>query len=241
MLATAILKKAGHKVDVAVNGVEAVEAVRNSVFDAVLMDIQMPEMDGLEATRNIRRLEDPEHANIYIIAMTANALMGDRDTCLSAGMNDYLPKPIDQKKLLAALSKASSVAIVGEETVVTDEQDDRAALLDAAMIDELEETIGAESLGSMLSMTLGEMPATAALITAASASGDLEKVRKEVHDMGSNFGSYGAMRLSEHARAIEKACRENDPRRLTELVASLANLMDETLKLLRERVPSLNK
>ena len=241
MLATAILKKAGHKVDVAVNGVEAVEAVRNNVFDAVLMDIQMPEMDGLEATRNIRRLEDPEHANIYIIAMTANALMGDRDTCLSAGMNDYLPKPIDQKKLLAALSKASSVAIVGEETVVIDEQDDRAALLDTAMIDELEETIGAESLGSMLSMTLGEMPATAALITAASASGDLEKVRKEVHDMGSNFGSYGAMRLSEHARAIEKACRENDPRRVTELVASLESLMDETLKLLRERVPSLNK
>jgi HPt (histidine-containing phosphotransfer) domain-containing protein len=59
--------------------------------------------------------------------------------------------------------------------------------------------------------------------------------------MGSNFGSYGAMRLSEHARAIEKACRENDPRRVTELVASLESLMDETLKLLRERVPSLNK
>lgn len=241
MLATAILKKAGHRVEVAVNGVEAVEAVRNNVYDAVLMDIQMPEMDGLEATRNIRRLDDPEHANIYIVAMTANALMGDRDTCLSAGMNDYLPKPIDQKKLLAALTKASSVAIVTEDTVVTEEQDDRAALLDRSMIDELEATIGAEAIGSMLGMTLAEMPATAALIKAASASGDLEKVRKEVHDMGSNFGSYGAMRLSDHARAIEKACRENDPQRVSELVATLDELMDETLKLLRERVPALNK
>ena len=107
MLATAILKKAGHRVDVAADGVEAVAAVRERTFDAVLMDIQMPEMDGLEATRRIRKLDDAERANIYIIAMTANALMGDRDTCISAGMNDYLPKPIDQKKLLAALSKAS--------------------------------------------------------------------------------------------------------------------------------------
>lgn len=76
----------------------------------------MPEMDGLEATRAIRRFENPEKANIYIIAMTANALMGDRDTCLSAGMNDYLPKPINQKKLLNALTKASNVAVPDQRT-----------------------------------------------------------------------------------------------------------------------------
>ena len=108
MLASAILKKAGHKVEVAADGVEAVDAVRSRPFDAVLMDIQMPEMDGLEATRRIRDLDNPEQANIYIIAMTANALMGDREKCISAGMNDYLPKPIDQKKLLSALTKASN-------------------------------------------------------------------------------------------------------------------------------------
>jgi HPt (histidine-containing phosphotransfer) domain-containing protein len=81
------------------------------------------------------------------------------------------------------------------------------------------------------------MPATAALIGAASASGDLEMVRKEVHDMGSNFGSYGAIRLSNHARAIEKACRENDPRRVSELVDSLGPLMDAALEQLRARLP----
>jgi len=95
MLATAILKKAGHKVEVAADGIEAVEAESSLSFDAVLMDIQMPRMDGLEAAGTIRKLEDSERANVYIIAMTANALMGDRDTCFSAGMNDYLPKPID--------------------------------------------------------------------------------------------------------------------------------------------------
>ena len=104
------------------------------------------------------------------------------------------------------------------------------------MLDELEATIGRESLGQMLSMTLAEMPATVALIGAASASVDLDMVRKEVHDMGSNFGSYGATRLSEHARAIEKACRENNSRRVSELVATLGGLMDDALKELRARV-----
>lgn len=239
MLAMAILKKAGHKVDVAVNGVEAVAAVQEHSFEAVLMDIQMPEMDGLEATRSIRRLEDAEKANIYIIAMTANALMGDRETCLSAGMNDYLPKPIDQKKLLGALTKASSVALTSEQPDAEVADDDMALMLDSSMIDELEETIGSEALASMLSMTLADVPATVALIQAASMAGDLEKIGREVHDLGSNFGSYGATRLSEHARAIEKSCREDDARQAGELVNALPAITDETLKLLRARVPSL--
>ena len=103
LLATAILKKAGHRVDLATDGIEGVETVRNNLYDVVLMDIQMPNMDGLEATRRIRAMDDSNKANVYIVAITANALLGDRETCLSAGMNDYLPKPIDQKRLLAAL------------------------------------------------------------------------------------------------------------------------------------------
>lgn len=239
MLATAILKKAGHEVEVAVNGVEAVDAVQDKTFDAVLMDIQMPEMDGLEATRVIRRLADAEEANIYIIAMTANALMGDRDTCISAGMNDYLPKPIDQKKLLSSLTKASRIAVPGEKRETETPVAEEVPKLDVAMLDELEKTIGAEAIGSMLGMTLTEVPATVALIQAASMAGDLEKIRKEVHDLGSNFGSYGASRLCEHAREIEKACREDNGRLAGELVAALPDLVDETVERLHERVPSL--
>ena len=240
MLATAILKKAGHRVDVAVDGVEAVDVVRNRSFDAVLMDIQMPQMDGLEATRQIRKLEDPERANIYIIAMTANALMGDRDTCLSAGMNDYLPKPIDQKKLLAALSKASSVAVRPLEHAAQADQAGASPVLDNAMLDQLEETIGAEAIGEMLSMTFAEAPATVALIAAANATGDLEKMRKEVHDLGSNFGSYGAARLCEHARAIEKACRDDDVRTASVLADQLPDVLEEALVQLRARISNVN-
>lgn len=98
MLATTILKKAGHRIDGASNGLEALSALRNRSYDLILMDMMMPEMDGLEATRAIRKLTGPR-AETPIIAMTANAMKGDREKCLQAGMNDYLSKPIDRAKL----------------------------------------------------------------------------------------------------------------------------------------------
>jgi CheY-like chemotaxis protein len=88
-----LLKRHGHQVDVAANGEEAVELFRRSPYPLVLMDAQMPEMDGYEATRVIRSLERGEKRAI-IIALTANVMSGDRDRCLEAGMDDYLAKPI---------------------------------------------------------------------------------------------------------------------------------------------------
>jgi CheY-like chemotaxis protein len=88
-----LLKRQGHQVDVAANGEEAVELFRRSPYPLVLMDAQMPEMDGYEATRIIRSLERGDQRAI-IIALTANVMSGDRDRCLEAGMDDYLPKPI---------------------------------------------------------------------------------------------------------------------------------------------------
>lgn len=110
LLAMTLLRKAGHEVDLAVNGLEGVEAVRNQDFDIVLMDMQMPEMDGLEATREIRKLPGAK-AKTTIIAMTANALAVDQKLCLDAGMNDYMAKPIDPKALhekLAIWGEANS-------------------------------------------------------------------------------------------------------------------------------------
>ncbi len=96
----ALLSKYGHVVEVAHNGAEAVELLRKNPFDVVLMDVQMPLMDGLQATAAIRQLPQPEKAAIPIIAMTAQAMPGDRGKCLAAGMSDYLPKPFDATKLL---------------------------------------------------------------------------------------------------------------------------------------------
>ncbi len=99
MLACAILGKAGFRTDVAANGIEALQALNNCPYDLVLMDMQMPEMDGLEATSRIRKMQGAV-ARIPIIAITANAMKGDHERCLQAGMNDYISKPIDRGKLL---------------------------------------------------------------------------------------------------------------------------------------------
>ncbi|HEY8203043.1 MAG TPA: response regulator, partial [Actinomycetota bacterium] len=103
-VATLVLRKFGYSADVASNGREAVAAVRRQPYDLVLMDMEMPEMDGLDATRAIRALEDLP-AQPRIVAMTANALTGDRERCIDAGMDDYITKPVDPGALAAALVK----------------------------------------------------------------------------------------------------------------------------------------
>ena len=117
-LAVRILEKAGHTVFVADNGLEAVYAFKRKAFDLILMDIQMPEMGGYEATAVIREQERKKGGRISIIAMTAHAMKGDREACLEAGMDDYLTKPIDGEKLLGAIDRwAPTGSIVGPATV----------------------------------------------------------------------------------------------------------------------------
>jgi len=101
-LALRILQQMGYRADVASNGLEAVESVERQAYDVVLMDVQMPEMDGMEATRKIRSLGEAV-TQPRIIAMTANAMQGDREACLAAGMNDYVSKPIRVDELVTAL------------------------------------------------------------------------------------------------------------------------------------------
>ncbi len=107
-LAGIMLERAGHTVVTAPNGAEAVAAVAAEHFDAVLMDIQMPVMGGLEATRRIRALPDHERARLPIIAITANAMRGDDEDCFAAGMSGYVTKPIDQALLLQTLDRLAT-------------------------------------------------------------------------------------------------------------------------------------
>jgi CheY-like chemotaxis protein len=101
-----ILKRAGFSIDLANDGREALEAHRRTPYDVILMDCQMPIMDGFEASRNIRRLAEPQPV---IIAVTANALVGEREKCLEAGMDDYLSKPFQADQLVSLIRKWSEV------------------------------------------------------------------------------------------------------------------------------------
>jgi CheY-like chemotaxis protein len=96
----------GYRADLASNGLEAIESVERQTYDVVLMDVQMPEMDGLEASRHITGKMQP-NLRPRIVAMTANAMQGDRELCLEAGMDDYITKPIRVEQLVEALGRAS--------------------------------------------------------------------------------------------------------------------------------------
>jgi len=102
-LAVSLLEMAGYEVTAVANGREAVHHFREGYYDCILMDVQMPDIDGYRAVREIREFEDEHGGRIPIIAMTACAMEGDREKCLEAGMDDYLPKPIDQKVLFKLL------------------------------------------------------------------------------------------------------------------------------------------
>jgi CheY-like chemotaxis protein len=102
-LALRLLQQMGYRADLASNGIEAIECVQRQPYDVVLLDVQMPEMDGLEASRRITAKWKP-HERPRIVAMTANAMQGDREECLAAGMDDYLTKPIRVERLVEALN-----------------------------------------------------------------------------------------------------------------------------------------
>ena len=111
-LAVRLLEKHGHTVVIANNGREALAALARETFDLVLMDVQMPEMDGLEATAEIRRLENAVGRRIPIIAMTAHAMKGDEERCLAAGMDGYISKPIKPAELFALIDRHHGVSLV---------------------------------------------------------------------------------------------------------------------------------
>jgi len=109
-LAVALLTKAGHRVTLATTGIEAINKWRDDDIDVILMDVQMPDMDGLEATRQIRQQERTTRSHVPIVAMTAHAMAGDRERCLQAGMDDYLTKPIQREGLLETLARVGNRA-----------------------------------------------------------------------------------------------------------------------------------
>ncbi len=214
-----LLRRAGHEVELAADGEAAVEAVRRHEFDLILMDVQLPRMDGMAATRAIRRLGTAT-SRAPIIAMTARALSGDVEKCLDAGMDDHLSKPVDAAALLAIIDRWVRARQPAPGETAPPERiglpvQDREALQD------IEAHIGRRKLDELIARVRDDLPRRLDRMN----EGGLDHLllEHEAHELVSVAGTAGLLQLAESARAVMDACREGGN---AEVVAMLAALND---------------
>jgi CheY-like chemotaxis protein len=220
----ALLAKAGHRIDIAENGLQAVDAVSRADYDAVLMDIQMPEMDGVQATRRIRQMAPPKGA-VPIIALTAHALAGQREDYLAAGMSDYLSKPVKPAALLGKLAEVAEKIGATENRAPALELDDllERAGIETSALNTLDSVMTPEESRDFVDAFRAELAARMSRMLAAETA---EALAADAHALIGTAGNVGAMKLSELASSVEKSCRagEFDSARAT--VAALRRTAD---------------
>jgi signal transduction histidine kinase/CheY-like chemotaxis protein/HPt (histidine-containing phosphotransfer) domain-containing protein len=203
-VAVAVLKGAGVEVDIAATGAEAVHMVESRAYDAVLMDIQMPEMDGPEATGRIRR--NPRHANLPIIAMTAHATSGVREEYLRAGMNDYVSKPFEPKALFAALARWARPGGVAPASVPASTVAPASVPAEVFDFDGFVAGVGGDvALGKRLVQTFADQRETySEQIVCAVGAADWTGAGRLVHSVKGVSGALGATSLYDAAVALER-------------------------------------
>jgi CheY-like chemotaxis protein/HPt (histidine-containing phosphotransfer) domain-containing protein len=239
-VALLFLERLGYRADVAANGQEVLDSLRRQPYDVVLTDVQMPEMDGLEATRRIRQLPPTEvgaQAQPRVIAMTANALREDRDVCLAAGMDDCISKPVQVGELVSALSRCQPrQRLEGEaEPALPDDLASGAAtrvekdsgrslppVLDLKALERLRTTLGQQAdamLPGLIQSFYEDAERLLAGARQALEAGQAGELRMEAHSLKSTSATFGAMALSAEARELERLARdgllEETPRRIT--------------------------
>ncbi|MBN9368596.1 MAG: PAS domain S-box protein [Comamonadaceae bacterium] len=232
LVAVELLRDAGFAVDVAAHGRQALDALERRRYDVVLMDMQMPVMDGETATRLLRA--DPRFANLPVIAMTANALEADRQRCFAVGMNDHVPKPIDPAQLWAALARwIRARPGLGEAAAP--------AAPDDAPPQSLPQSLPGVDMALGLRRALGRPGLYADLLRrfsqgqvawvpdfdAALAAGELLQAERMAHTLRSVAANIGAQTLSQHAQALEQALRAQAP---NAQVQALRDALEDALR-----------
>jgi CheY-like chemotaxis protein/HPt (histidine-containing phosphotransfer) domain-containing protein len=243
-VALELLGRLGVELEIATSGVEALEMVRARPYDAVLMDIQMPEMDGLEATRRIR--QDPALERLPIIAMTANAMKADVDRALAAGMNDFVSKPIEQSALVASLRRWLPPAATDNPAETTaapalERIPDGAAAL--PLLEGIDLTGTIHRLGIpfdrlrpvLLRFSTGQRK-TVEDLRAAVAAGNSQEARRHAHALAGAAGNLGADKLYDAAKSLELAAAASNPgwTGLFQEIADLCRIVFESIDTLRD-------
>jgi signal transduction histidine kinase/CheY-like chemotaxis protein/HPt (histidine-containing phosphotransfer) domain-containing protein len=205
---SAMLARLGYRADVAANGVEALDAVARIRYGAVLMDCQMPEMDGYAATAEIRRREQGS-SHLPIIALTAGAMAGDRERCLASGMDDYISKPVELEHLAAVLGRWTTATSREESRSDAPTLHESDVLLDAAQITALRSLSdapgGDEQLAGLVSTFLDGVHARLGAVRAAVAAQDGDAVSRLAHSLAGSSATMGARIVHQLARELETA------------------------------------
>jgi len=201
-----VLEKRGHLVAATVNGREAIDRLGREQFDVVLMDVQMPELDGLSATVLIRQRERAagQNQHIPIIAMTAHAMSGDRERCLASGMDDYISKPLHPQDLANAVERVKAA----DSAPPSSEPDDASG---AVVFDRTaaQARLGGDArlLRELIVLYRAESPSLRRAVRKAVAAGNADALRRAAHALKGSLGTLGAPRAFEAAAALERAAR----------------------------------
>ena len=261
-VALRILGQMGYRADVAGNGLEAIDAVARQTYDVVLMDVQMPELDGFEASRELNR-RWPGERRPRIVAMTANAMQGDRELCTAAGMDDYVAKPIRVEELVAALERSSrrpevdgrtaAAADIGEPSSSQDLQSSAggrlgsprearapasksapaAAAIDRGVVERLAATMGGAFVSELIDTFAADARDLIATLERALGETDLDAFRRAAHSLKSTSESLGAAGLAALARELEATARTGTLEGVQPCVAQLGRAYETATRTLQ--------
>ena len=217
------IKQFGHEVQCVENGQEAVDTLQKDSFDIVLMDLQMPEMSGLEATKIIRERETSTGKHQWIIALTAQAMKGDREECLAAGMDDYITKPIKREELQTGLERAK-ISLSPKPQTSTPANADPSSIIKA-----FDGEINVAKKVSQL--FLETTPSLWDSLVKSIQNGDAKNLQSTAHRLKGSYMQFGAEEAEQLAYKLETAGRNN---KLEDLADTIQQLQDHTRDLKKQ-------
>ena len=265
--AVALLKQHNHQVEIANHGLEAIEKHQRNEYDVILMDVQMPEMDGMEATRRIRQSEADSGKHTPIVAMTAHAMKDDRQQCIDAGMDEYVSKPIDAPTLFATLGKVTAAdeivldfAVGGDEKPAAveyelaeeqpsfnDRNDDGLVRPDDdgaedRLIVDFEEALkrvggSAKTLKTLAFILAKECPKLISEIDSAIQNQDARSLRRAAHTLKGSANHFAASYVVQTARQLEEHGANGEFQPATELFGKLQMEVERLCARIRQRFP----
>jgi PAS domain S-box-containing protein len=232
-VAQLIISNGGHRVDLADDGRQAVDAARANHYDVILMDLQMPELDGIAAAKEIRQLAG-RAGQVPIIALTSHAMAGMREEVIAAGMDDYVSKPFDASVLLAKLEHLAAFHRAGEQRKPQPAPERQDLRFDRDKLDQLRATTTTAAFVSLLSSLIQAIEQRVAATLGFIAGEELAKTAREAHDLVAIAGNVGGMRLSALSRQLQHACQAGDAAQSRAVAAELGAEAEALLPLMRD-------